>query len=214
MIWIEDDKFIRGNVPMTKQEIRILTVAKAQICANDYVADIGAGTGSLSIEAARIAENGYVFAIDKNSEAIDLITRNAEKFSADNIIIIHAEAPEALRQVPKLDIAIIGGSGGNIKEILNAVDGKLKSGGRIVANFITIQSLANCVEWLKNNENYIYEIVQVQITQFKAVGNSDMAQANNPVHIVTAKKIPRKKSVNIIKLPVESRTNISALKAN
>ena len=217
MIGIDDDNFIRGKVPMTKQEIRILTIAKAQLCAKDYIADIGAGTGSLSIEAARIAERGYVFAIDKNPDAIELITQNAEKFAVDNIIIINAEAPAGLRQVPKFDVAFIGGSGGNLTEILNTVDDKLKSGGRIVANFITIQSLAKCLDWLRSHENYIYDAIQVQITRYKNVGDYDMAQANNPVHIVTAKKIIRKQAINIIKLPVEnekSKVTISALKAN
>lgn len=216
MIGIDDEKFIRGKVPMTKQEIRILTIAKAQICANDYIVDVGAGTGSLSIEAAKIAENGYVFAIDKNVEAVELITQNAEKFSVDNIVIINAEAPASLKQIPRMDIAFIGGSGGHIIEILDVIDEKLKFGGRIVANFITIQSLAKCLDWLRNRENYIYETIQVQINRLKTVGNVEMAQANNPVHIVTAKKIQRKKSLNIIKLPVEnekSAVTISALKA-
>ncbi|MBR6013306.1 MAG: precorrin-6Y C5,15-methyltransferase (decarboxylating) subunit CbiT [Selenomonadaceae bacterium] len=217
MIGIEDEKFIRGKVPMTKQEIRILTIAKAQICATDYVVDIGAGTGSLSIESAKIAEHGYVFAIDKNPEAIDLITQNAEKFSVDNIIIINSEAPDALRQVPRIDIALIGGSGGRIVEILNAIDEKLKTGGRIVANFITIQSLAAMLDWLKKSENYIYDAMQIQINKLQNVGGYSMSQALNPVHIVTAKKFPQKKSPNIIKLPVdsqESKSNISSVAVN
>lgn len=217
MIGIEDENFIRGNVPMTKQEIRILTIAKAQICAKDCIADIGAGTGSLSIEAAQIAVKGYVFAIDKNPDAIELITQNAEKFSADNVIIVHAEAPAGLKQIPKIDVAFIGGSGGNLIEILNTIDEKLKAGGRIVANFITIQSLATCVNWIHTHKNYTYDIMQVQITRYKNVGDIDMAQANNPVHIVMAKKIIRKQAINVIKLPVESekaKVTISALKTN
>lgn len=201
MIGIEDEKFIRGKIPMTKQEIRILTLAKAKICATDFVVDIGAGTGSLSIEAAKIAEHGYVFAIDKNPDAVDLITRNAEKFSVDNIVIISGEASENLRQVPRIDIALIGGSGGKIREILQTIDNKLKIGGRIVANFITIQSLANCLDWLKTRDDYDYEMIQVQINRFNVVGGLDMAQALNPVYILTAKKIPLKQAVNVIKLP-------------
>lgn len=217
MIGIDDENFIRGNVPMTKQEIRILTIAKAQICANDCIADIGAGTGSLSIEAAKIAVKGYVFAVDKNPDAIELITQNAEKFAVDNVIVVNAEAPAGLKQMPKIDVAFIGGSGGNLIEILNTVDEKLKSGGRIVANFITIQSLATCMNWLHSHESYNYDIIQVQITRYKNIGGNDMAQANNPVHIVTAKKIVRKQAINIIKLPVENektKVTISALKTN
>ena len=211
MIGIDDEKFIRGKVPMTKQEVRILTISKAQICATDYVVDIGAGTGSLSIEAAKIAEHGYVFAIDKNFEAVELITQNAEKFSVDNIVIINDEGSKAVKQIPRIDIAFIGGSGGHIIEILNALDEKLKIGGRIVANFITIQSLANMLEWLKKNKNYVYDAIQVQINRLKAIESYDMAQALNPVYIVTAKKFPQKKSLNVIKLPVETKENNIAI---
>lgn len=217
MIGIDDERFIRGKVPMTKQEIRILTLSKAKICATDYVVDIGAGTGSLSIEAAKIAEHGYIFAIEKNSNAVELITQNAEKFSVDNIIIINAEAVSALRQVPRIDIALIGGSGGHIVEILNILDEKLKIGGRIVANFITVQSFAAMLDWLKKNENYDFDAMQVQINKLKNVKGYDMYQATNPVHIVTAIKIPPKKTVNIIQLPVETEKNtvtISSITAN
>ena len=90
MIGIDDAKFIRGKVPMTKEEIRILTLAKAKIGEKDFVVDVGAGTGSLSIEAAKIASQGYVFAIEKNPAAVDLISQNAEKFEIDNIVIINS----------------------------------------------------------------------------------------------------------------------------
>lgn len=217
MIGIDDEKFIRGKVPMTKQEIRILTLAKAKICDTDYVVDIGAGTGSLSIEAAKIAEHGYIFAIDRNFEAIDLITQNAEKFSVDNIVIINAEATMALRQVPRVDIALIGGTGGHITEILNILDEKLKIGGRIVANFITIKSLSDMLEWLKKKDHYDFDAMQIQISRIKTIKGHDMYQALNPVHIVTAQKIPQKKSVNIIQLPVENEKNtvtISSISAS
>lgn len=200
MIGIEDEKFIRGNVPMTKQEIRILTIAKADIGAEDYVVDIGAGTGSLSIEAAKIAENGCVYAIDKDPEAIDLITQNAEKFSVENIVTINGEAPEALEQVKKIDVALVGGSGGLIDEILTTVDAKLKIGGRIVLNFITVQSLASCLNWLKSHNNYKYEAIQVQINRLQNLGFYDMARAINPVHIVTAKKFRHNQAANVISI--------------
>ncbi len=204
MHYIEDTEFIRGKVPMTKSEIRILTLTKAQIGEKDFVADIGAGTGSISIEAARIASKGYVFAVEKNPAAVKLITQNAEKFEVGNIVIINAEAPSCLKQISRIDVAIVGGSGGKIFEILDALDAKLKIGGRIVLNFITIQSLANCLEWLKYHDNYSYENIQVQITRFETVGAYDMPKSNNPVHIVTAKKINQKRCANIIRLGMRS----------
>jgi len=151
MLGIDDANFVRGNVPMTKEEIRILTLAKAKIGEKDFVVDVGAGTGSLSIEAAKIAKKGYVFAVEKNSAAVDLISQNAEKFEIDNIIIVNAVAPEGLRNVSRIDVAIIGGSGGKIEEILSTIDAKLKIGGRIVCNFITVQSLSRCLDWLKKH---------------------------------------------------------------
>jgi len=208
MAIIEDEKFIRGNVPMTKQEIRILTLAKAEIAEKDFVVDVGAGTGSLTIEAARIATKGYVFAVEKNPEAVELITQNTEKFLLDNVIILNAEAPDGLKTIPRIDVAIIGGSGGRLVEILDMLDAKLKVGGRLVMNFITVQSLATCLDWLRAHNDYQYEAVQVQISCLQIIGNYDMYKAQNPVHIVSAKKFQRSRATNVIKL--ERRQNFLA----
>lgn len=200
MIGIDDEKFIRGKVPMTKQEIRILTLAKAEIGADDFIADIGAGTGSISIEAARIAVNGHVYAIERNTEAVSLIKQNAEKFAVKNITVIKGEAPDGLQNISRLDVAIIGGSGGLLNEILKTIDTKIKIGGRIVMNFITIQSLASALGWLKAHTDYKYEAIQVQISRLQNLGFYDMAKAQNPVHIVTAKKIQQCQMGNVINI--------------
>lgn len=89
---IEDSEFIRGKVPMTKQEVRILTLIKARISSADIVYDIGAGTGSISIEAARIADEGKVYAVERNPEGISLIRENMNKFQVDNVEIVSGEA--------------------------------------------------------------------------------------------------------------------------
>ena len=205
MLGIGDENFVRGKVPMTKEEIRILTLAKAKIGEKDFVVDVGAGTGSLSIEAAKIARKGYVFAIEKNSAAVDLISQNSEKFDVDNIVIINSEAPEGLRNVSRLDVALVGGSGGRLAEILDAIDAKLKVGGRMVLNFITAQSLSTCLAWLKVHSNYKYEAIQVQINRLEIVGDYDMYRAQNPVHIVTAEKFLLGRNKNVIKLSVVGR---------
>ena len=186
MIGIPDDEFIRGDVPMTKQEIRILTIAKANIKSSDVVIDIGAGTGSLSIEAARIARQ--VFAIEKNTAAIELIEQNVEKFNTPNIIIMYAEAPNGLDAIKNVDVVLIGGSGGNLIKILETVNRIIKTGGRIVLNCITIQTLAGASEWFKTHSNYNYEAIQVQINRLHQIGQYDMAKALNPIYIVTAIK--------------------------
>ena len=132
MLGIDDERFIRGKIPMTKREIRILTLVNAQIGVNDIVIDIGAGTGSISIEAAKIATNGHVFAVERKLDGVKLIEKNAQKFSVKNITIINAEAPEGLAKIPKIDVAIIGGSGGVLEEILFNLDTKIKIFGALI----------------------------------------------------------------------------------
>ena len=182
---INDEEFLRGKIPMTKQEIRILTLAKARINSNSIVADIGAGTGSITIEAALLAPSGKIFAIERKTEAVELIKRNVEKFSVDNVEIICAEAPDGLENLPELDAAIIGGSGGRLAEILDAL--KIKIGGRIVVNAITIQTAAAALEYFKAR-GWSYEAIQVQINRLQQIGSYDLAKALNPIYIITAEK--------------------------
>ena len=185
---IPDSEFIRGKVPMTKEEIRILTIAKANICPEDVVLDVGAGTGSLSCEAALHAYNGQVYASERKAEGIELIKANTEKLGIGNIKVIEAEAPEGMEQLPKLNVAIIGGSGSKLAPILDKIDGLLVTGGRIVLNCITIQTLSQCLEYMRQREDYEYAAVQVQVSRWKQVGPYDMAEAMNPIFIVTCVK--------------------------
>ena len=186
MIGIDDEEFIRGEVPMTKQEIRILTIAKARIKPGDVVIDIGAGTGSLSIEAAMTARQ--VYAIERNPDAVELIQQNAEKFKVDNIVIINAEAPNGLEAINKVDVVLIGGSGGKLMKILDTIDRRLKSGGRIVLNCITIQTISEALSYFKSHNDYKYDAFQMQINRLQQVGTIDMAKALNPIYIITAIK--------------------------
>lgn len=184
---IDDEKFIRGEVPMTKQETRILTLAKAQIKTDSIVVDVGAGTGSISIEAALLAPNGKIFAVERKAEAVELIKRNVEKFSVRNVEIICAEAPDGLKNLPELDAAIIGGSGGKLEKILDILCEKLKIGGRIVLNAITIQTAAAGLAYFRAHD-IKYDAFQVQITRLKKIRAHDMNQVLNPVWIITGEK--------------------------
>jgi len=187
MLGINDEDFLRGNVPMTKREIRTLTLAAARLDVDSVVADVGAGTGSITIEAARIAHGGRVFAIERNTEAIELIRRNVEKFSVGNVEIICAAAPDGLASLPALDAAIIGGSGGQLNAILDALFDKLKTGGRLVLNAITLQTATTALDYLRAR-GLPYDACQVQITRLERVGCYDMAKALNPVWIIAATK--------------------------
>lgn len=183
---IDDEAFIRGRVPMTKQEIRVLTMAKARLQPSDVAVDVGAGTGSLSIEAALQCKK--VYAIERNADAIELIKQNVEKFAVDNIEIINETAPRGLDRIERIDAALIGGSGGFLTDILNAVDALLTIDGRIVLNCITIQSVSAALNWLHAHEYYSYDAIQVQINRLERVGRVDMAKALNPIYIVGAVK--------------------------
>lgn len=186
---IADEEFIRQDVPMTKQEIRILSLVKAQIAPDAVVYDIGAGTGSLSIEAARLAPRGEVYAIERSSEGINLIRANAANFAVTNMQVIQAEAPDGLAGLPEADAILIGGSGSRLPEILETVTPKLKQTGRLVLNCITVQTLMQCIEFMRqHSDTYIYEAIQVQVTRLQQVGTYDMAKANNPIYIVTCWK--------------------------
>lgn len=184
---IDDEKFIRGEVPMTKQETRILTLAKAQIKSDSIVVDVGAGTGSISVEAALLAPSGKIFAVERKAEAVELIKRNVEKFSVGNVEIIRAEAPDGLENLPELDAAIIGGSGGKLEKILDILCEKLKIGGRIVLNAITIQTAAAGLAYFRAHD-IKYDAFQVQITRLKKIRAHDMNQVLNPVWIITGEK--------------------------
>lgn len=186
---IKDEAFVRGKVPMTKEEIRILTLVKAQIAPDAVVYDVGAGTGSLSIEAARLAPAGHVYAIEKNPEGIGLIAENAKRFGVENITVVEGAAPAALDGLPALDVALIGGSGRKLADILDIIGARLRPAGRIVANAITMQTVAACLDYFHAHaERYAYEAIQVQISRLERVGPYDMAKALNPIYIITAQR--------------------------
>ena len=187
---IEDENFLRGEkIPMTKREIRILTLAFARISGAKVIADIGAGTGSITVEAAKLSPNAKIFAIEKNLDAVNILNKNLEKFSVDNVTVINDDAATALKNISSIDAAIIGGSGGKLEGILDIIDEKLVSGGRIVANFIAVQTLSTCLDWLKRNKNFHYDAIQVQINRLQKIGAYDMAKALNPIYILTAEKL-------------------------
>ena len=187
---IADEEFIRDKVPMTKEEIRILTMCKAKIRPDNIIWDIGAGTGSLSIEAALLAPQGKVYAIEKKDLAVDLLHQNIAKFKLeDKVKVIATEAPKGLDELPNCDVVFIGGSGKHMFEILDIINSKLNEGGRIIVNAVTIQTISEITTYMKQKESYTYEAIQVQVNRLRQIGSYDMFNAQNPVYIVTCKKL-------------------------
>ena len=181
---LPDEAFTRGQVPMTKSEVRSIILSKLQLTRKAVFFDIGSGTGSIAVEAARIIPDGSVYAVERNTQALDLIRENAVKLHADHLKIISGSAPESLKDLPSPTHAFIGGSGGQITEILKTLLEKNPQ-VRIVASAITVETLLalqNANQTLALPEP---EIVQVQVSRSKKAGNSHLMQAQNPVYIVT-----------------------------
>jgi precorrin-6Y C5,15-methyltransferase (decarboxylating) len=183
---LSDISFIRGEIPMTKEEIRWLSIQKLVIIPTDTVFDIGAGTGSVSVEMARKAFDGFVYAIETKEEACDLVRQNRAKHGAFNIEIIHGEAPSVLEGLPIPDKVFIGGSSGNMDGILKKLTG-LNPGISIVVNAITIQTLNQTLEGFENYGMTDTDIICVNIAKSRRTGDYDMMMAQNAVFIISGR---------------------------
>ncbi len=173
---------------MTKEEVRALTLSKLRPTSHSYILDIGAGTGSISVECGLLAPRGKVYAIEKNLAAIDLIYKNCKKFGVENIEIIAGEAPAAIKKIPLMDRVVIGGSGGNLRDILVAVNDILKPGGRIVLNGILLETVTVGLQSLKEQGYKQVDLITVSIARGKELGGKTALQALNPVFIISAAK--------------------------
>lgn len=180
--------FVRGNVPMTKSEVRVLTLAKARIKEDSVVWDIGAGTGSVTVEAALLAHQGKVYAVEKEEDALALISSNLDKFGICNARIRPGSAPEVLTGLPTPDRVVIGGSAGKLKEIMECVYTRLGDGGRLVINVVALETLVQAVELVNSMEFNDVEITQVNISKTVGAGKVNMFKANSPVFIISAEK--------------------------
>jgi cobalt-precorrin-6B (C15)-methyltransferase len=184
---IPDDCFEReAGIPMTKNEIRILSIAKLRLFPSALVYDVGAGSGSVAIECKLLIPQGQVFAIEKNPQAIELIKKNCHKFKVQ-LEIISGTAPEALAQLPLADRIFLGGSGGQMPAILDACDGKLKEGGWLVINSVTLDSAPVAYKILRG-KGYSLEVVQVNIAVLSHREDVQLWQARNPVTIIAGQK--------------------------
>ena len=174
---VPDDEFIRGKVPMTKEEVRAVSISKLRLHKDSVVYDVGAGTGSVTIEMAGYCTEGKVYAIETNEEALDLIRQNAEKFGVDNVEIVPGMAPECMKDLPAPTHVFLGGTKGNLKEIVELVRSK-NPDARFVMNVITPESLAQALE-------FGGEIVQMQISRGRKAGKYHLMNAENPIYVIT-----------------------------
>ena len=182
---IRDEEFIRGNVPMTKAEVRAVSLAQMELTENAVVYDIGAGTGSVSVEAARSGDRIRVYAIEKKPEAVQILEQNRKKFRTDGICIIEGEAPEALRKLEPPTHVFIGGSSGNLHEILQLVLDKNPS-ARIVINAISLETVAYVMAAIEEGLLKDAQITQIMAARSQMIGRYHMMNGQNPVYIISA----------------------------
>ena len=184
---LADELFMRSKVPMTKQEVRSVSISKLQPKATDLIYDIGAGTGSCSIELALLARKGKVYAFERNPVAVELLGKNKELFAVTNLEIIAGEALENIKKMPAPDCVFVGGSGGDLCEMLDIIYSK-NSACRVVINAITIETLAEVAAYYNARKDYELEVVNVFAARSKKLGNYNLMMAQNPVYVMTALK--------------------------
>ena len=196
---LSDEEFIRGKAPMTKAEVRTVSLAKLKLSKDAVCYDIGAGTGSVSVEMALRASEGEVYAIEKKEDALALLAQNKKKFALDHMYIIPGTAPEALEELPVPTHAFIGGSSGNMKEIVELLI-KKNPQVRIVINCITLETVGEalgCIRELAKQEGCECEneIVQLCVSRSKNIGRYHMMMGENPIYIITVQMLKTSEEV-------------------
>ncbi len=180
-----DSAYAHINGLITKRDVRVISLERLSLCETDIVWDIGAGSGAMSIEMSELAWRGEVFAIEKEKSCLDCIRENMTRFGTMNIHVITGEAPEKLNDLPQPDAVFIGGSGGQLLEILTAVKnaGKLKC--RIVANFTLLENLLAALAWMREN-GFQPEVTEARFSYSALTGNGTRLVPSNPVYILSA----------------------------
>lgn len=181
---ISDDRFCRGKVPMTKEEVRSISISKMRLTKNSVIYDVGAGTGSVAVEMALQASGGAVYAVEKNEEAVALLEKNRRAFAVEHLHIVHGMAPDALENLPCPTHVFIGGSSGNLKAILETVRAKNAS-VRVVMNAITLETVSEALTYLREQEISDADIVSVQTARSREIGTYHMMTGQNPVYIIS-----------------------------
>ncbi len=189
---IPEEEFVYRKPKMgliTKTEVRVISLSKMRLAPDSIVWDIGAGSGSVSIESALLATRGKVYAIEKNEEDVGLIRQNIEKFGTENVVLLHTTAPEGLAAIDPPNAVFIGGSGSKMQSILEVAWGRLHPGGSLVANLATIENLSEAYGYFKNRGIPV-DITLVQIGRSSPILELTRFEALNPVYILHARKDP------------------------
>ena len=187
---IPDEEFYRTeDVPITKEEARVIQISKARLSEGDVIFDIGCGSGSITVEVAiQIGKTGKIYAIDIDPNATDLTKKNLGKFGITTAEIILADAKQKISELPPADAIFVGGTGGDTKDIITLCNSKLKPGARIVIGVILIETLYAVLDVIYKLGFSDVDITQVTISKSKKTSTGTMMLARNPVTIISATK--------------------------
>lgn len=181
-----DDAFIRGEVPMTKQEVRAAALAKLAVRPTDTLWDVGAGTGSVSVELALAAPRGHVYAVECAPDACALIRQNREKFHAYNLSLIEGTAPQALADLPAPAAVFIGGTKGSMTEVVDAALAK-NPNARLCISAIALETLSAAIAALAAH-GQAAEVTQLAVSRTRPAGKLHLLMANNPIFLITGER--------------------------
>lgn len=184
---IYDKDFVQGELPMTKQEVRAVTIAKLQLKPDSTLIDVGAGTGTIGIEGATYLTSGKVIGIEKEEKGLNAIRENVKKFNLSNYELIYGRAPESIPNI-SYDRMFVGGSTGSMRDILEHFIKYSTSDARLVINTITLESLNDTMSLLKEYGFKDIEVVNMMVSRGKKVGPYTMMYGENPIYIITVEK--------------------------
>jgi len=187
---LADEQFLQRKPDkglITKREVRAVSLARLQLCPDSIVWDIGAGSGSVGLEASRVCQKGFVYAIEKNSADFAIASQNQIAMAATNYRIQQGKAPDLLAEWPDPDAVFVGGSGGELAVLIQLFLSRIKPGGWLVMNFVTLENLAQATQTL-TEINAHWDVTQLQASRSQPILQMHRMQAENPVWIVSAQQ--------------------------
>lgn len=188
LLGLTDDVFTPrrpGTSTMTKREVRAITLANLELHSSTILWDIGSGTGSVAIEAARLANVGHVYAIERDADALSALEANCQHLHAANVTIVPGQAPQILQELPDPDAVFVGGSGGALLSILEVAMARLRTNGPLVVNLASFEHFAETAAFLRE-ANWSLECTMVNIARTQRILDVTRFAALNPVFVLTA----------------------------
>jgi precorrin-6Y C5,15-methyltransferase (decarboxylating) len=190
LLGIPESALLRRPGPrgmITRREVRLMALCHLELFPGDVLWDVGAGSGSVSLEAARLSPRLRLFAIERDEESFARLTANVARFGRGQVTAIHAEAPEGLAGLPDPDAVFIGGSGGRLPALLQAAASRLRPAGRLVLNCITLEALSRGWEGLCQL-GLQPEVTSVQLARSRPLGRLHGLEPDKPLFILRARK--------------------------